>query len=1113
MQICKMCLDKSENGRGQSKTFKHSQSVGKLHTLSQNPYNNSTKNQFGVSASKKKLRNNQSSVHKSMIMNITGKNQNERSNSKNQSFNRDIQDLDNQEMNAMVQRNMRDYQRKGLLDIVDRDNHNQGCSACLSQKLKMGPGKANILICTHNQANNNQRITTITPANKIRGSKSSALVRHNQNRPRSAMKNESRVARKPSDQLGYSTNNPQLSYSMMKNHLQQSPTNDNDLNFYSSQSSKLVQGQGKEALKSIQEIRKSLANPQLLSYKISSEQGNVWRNAYYLSTSIEESNVRKSISQHPQQQQQLATQQTEQFNLDYPMHTQQVQNTVSSPRSIHQAPMTRNEPMSASFLDRQSLGGGSLSQRPASGVSRQGLLNNPNDSEVRRGKNTILNSGNQQPNIQSYLDFNTPTQQNQQKNFQSHNFGSLSGGGAHQERNYSQKSLHQLGSGQVVNPCPQHIMNEIAFLDKTTKRGACSECIPELTKQNHELMPLNATVFEIRDVMMNLECNMLDLLRQRTALLNDNKNKMAIIETDQSQFVQEQQNKINQLHNYLEDRLRIATNDYQKAIEPDTFKVKSNLNRLEEQISMNKQFISEVQAIKREFDQGNTKIQNIVEKVQVAGNLLNQYNSLRSKQNDDQFETVYPNHLRDFLPVFEINTDKELEIMANKFRVLTHHMQNLNQQQNSLIGSLVTSPTKQNLLGAAPSSGFFNQAPFKSTNSLMMSQQQTSPHQMNQSLMRQSLQQQQQQLQSNYQEMTQKTQKDEKSMMDDLHIETKEDFYTTHLNEIGSGSAFLNKQRAGIMQQTIQNNQTTNRASRGNLFDQPQIMRRKIKILRWLSKKIGEYDIDNDYWQAVDAQVDRPFLAFSRTIYLPNQDMIVIGGLDDFIPNKPTFSAQCILISEVPLNSYDNLYVQNPLKSMISKRGCFAAIFHEGQIFVMGGLNYTEKILKKCERYNIAENKWETIADMCEPRKNASACALTTDTIYVFGGSNQSQSSDTIEQYSIATNTWNLLKIKLPSPISFLTSFKFSQTQIILLGGSVKEHSRKAQTYKTNQVLVFDVIQPKFTRVKNLERDLISLYPAFFDSGILYMIDEDGDSENPPVLRYDMSYIMQLGQD
>jgi N-acetylneuraminic acid mutarotase len=73
---------------------------------------------------------------------------------------------------------------------------------------------------------------------------------------------------------------------------------------------------------------------------------------------------------------------------------------------------------------------------------------------------------------------------------------------------------------------------------------------------------------------------------------------------------------------------------------------------------------------------------------------------------------------------------------------------------------------------------------------------------------------------------------------------------------------------------------------------------------------------------------------------------------------------------------------------MISKRGCFAAIYHEGFIFVMGGLNYNEKILKKCERYSVADNRWDPLADMCEPRKNGSACSLTTDTIYIFGGSN-----------------------------------------------------------------------------------------------------------------------------
>lgn len=135
---------------------------------------------------------------------------------------------------------------------------------------------------------------------------------------------------------------------------------------------------------------------------------------------------------------------------------------------------------------------------------------------------------------------------------------------------------------------------------------------------------------------------------------------------------------------------------------------------------------------------------------------------------------------------------------------------------------------------------------------------------------------------------------------------------------------------------------------------------------------------------------------------------------------------------------------------MHSKRGCFSAIYHEGFVFVFGGLNYTEKILRKSERFCFKEQKWEPIAEMNEARKNSSACALTTDTIYVIGGTSLHSCSDTIEQYSIATNKWNTLKIRLPSPISFVSSFKLSSTEILLLGGSVKEHSKRSATYKTN---------------------------------------------------------------
>jgi len=65
-------------------------------------------------------------------------------------------------------------------------------------------------------------------------------------------------------------------------------------------------------------------------------------------------------------------------------------------------------------------------------------------------------------------------------------------------------------------------------------------------------------------------------------------------------------------------------------------------------------------------------------------------------------------------------------------------------------------------------------------------------------------------------------------------------------------------------------------------------VRKKLRIVRWLSSKIGEYDIENDFWTSVDAQVKKPFLPFSRTVYLPNQDMLVLGGLSDEILNKKT---------------------------------------------------------------------------------------------------------------------------------------------------------------------------------------------------------------------------------
>jgi hypothetical protein len=62
-------------------------------------------------------------------------------------------------------------------------------------------------------------------------------------------------------------------------------------------------------------------------------------------------------------------------------------------------------------------------------------------------------------------------------------------------------------------------MNEVTYLDKTTRQGICDECAPNYQQLRHELLPINTVVDEVRGVIINLESNMRDLINHRSALL------------------------------------------------------------------------------------------------------------------------------------------------------------------------------------------------------------------------------------------------------------------------------------------------------------------------------------------------------------------------------------------------------------------------------------------------------------------------------------------------------------------------------------------------------------------------------------------------------------------
>lgn len=182
---------------------------------------------------------------------------------------------------------------------------------------------------------------------------------------------------------------------------------------------------------------------------------------------------------------------------------------------------------------------------------------------------------------------------------------------------------------------------------------------------------------------------------------------------------------------------------------------------------------------------------------------------------------------------------------------------------------------------------------------------------------------------------------------------------------------------------------------------------RKIKIPRWFTKTIAEYDVDNKYWMTTECNTSLPFFPFSSFVYLPNKDIIVIGGFNDNIPNRATFSSKVLKIVEKPINFLESSFECVELEPLKIKRGCSAATYTDGHVYVMGGQNHQDKVLKKCERYNVALNKWEVIPSMEFKRKNPSAVAFNNNDIYIFGGClMEDSSSDTIECYNIKQGHW-----------------------------------------------------------------------------------------------------------
>lgn len=220
------------------------------------------------------------------------------------------------------------------------------------------------------------------------------------------------------------------------------------------------------------------------------------------------------------------------------------------------------------------------------------------------------------------------------------------------------------------------------------------------------------------------------------------------------------------------------------------------------------------------------------------------------------------------------------------------------------------------------------------------------------------------------------------------------------------------------------------------------------------------------------------FFNYSAITWKTPTKLIVCGGIKH---NLTGISAACF---EFDLETL----VCTPLPDMINFRYTFPAIYFDNKIYAVGGRVYggdETSILKSCEVYDYATDKWAPIADLNIPRCTSTLITYQSH-VWVLGGyTGQYQRSRKIERYNPVANTWELLNFKLLCGFENGNIIKTKNpNEFIIFGG-------KLNYGNSRNVWVYNLDKKTVLNKKPLHHDNILSKHFQTDDGRVYLLGEN----------------------
>ena len=191
----------------------------------------------------------------------------------------------------------------------------------------------------------------------------------------------------------------------------------------------------------------------------------------------------------------------------------------------------------------------------------------------------------------------------------------------------------------------------------------------------------------------------------------------------------------------------------------------------------------------------------------------------------------------------------------------------------------------------------------------------------------------------------------------------------------------------------------------------------------------------------------------------------------------------------------------------------------EGEIYAIGGRVDQTVRTKLCERYNVAENKWERIANLNHARSRCAAANFDNKFIYAFFGTDSFDNNVTsIERYSIELNHWDLINAVNTLPgleVTFAGACQINKNQIILLGGFSESEQFQDFPTSNHRIATFNVANDTFNVLNNVKLpgdfSLSNSSSPMVIGGVVYCVGHFFQSTHPVLKRaLDCDYVLKV---